>query len=130
MMAKFVEYARRLGCALALLLWFSLLLLPCALFTLARNGEITLFPSEIPGDSWLRVRLLLDDGVSGLSFTTSNSQRNENDRRACVSSTVHYWLWRGEGTGITHYCECYHREATDQAWRLAMEEPAVNCEPD
>ena len=54
------QYLKRLGIVLLLVLWFAFLSLPCALFALARDGQIVFSRSRLPGDVLLRIQLLSD----------------------------------------------------------------------
>ena len=128
-MPTLARVLKRLGCALALVCWFTLLLLPCALFALARDGQIVFSRSGLPGDILLRVQLLTDADYTGLSFTTSSVSRSEDGVRACVHSTVRYLFWRGESAGVARYCECYTRAGSSTPWLLSPDAPPTSCQP-
>ena len=128
-MATLARALKRIGCALALVCWFAFLLLPCALFALARDGQIVFSRSGLPGDVLLRVQLLTDADYTGLSFTTSSVSRSEDGARACVRSTVRYLFWRGESASVARYCECYARTGSNAPWLLSPDAPATSCQP-
>jgi hypothetical protein len=108
----------RLGCAGALVIWFTLLLTPIMLIVLAAQGEIGLWYGGSVPDSeahpLLQVRLLMDIENQGFSLTHS-SIRAQNDTSTCMQTDVRYFLWEGEGEDAT-YCDCYHRANADAPW--------------
>ena len=118
---------KRVGCGVALVGWFSFLLLPCALFALARDGEIIIPRSNLPGHVLLHVQLLSDDDYTGLSFRTSVSQRAEPGLQACIRSTVRYIFWRGESVPSVTFCECYSRSDADARWSFTSAAPPATC---
>lgn len=112
--------ARRLGCALLLLLWFALLLTPCALFYLAAYGEIRLQHRDIPqphAHPFLLASLVSETGDRGLRFETS-WVASADDESLCVETAVRFLLWEysGDNQNVS-FCDCYRR---DQAggWEL------------
>ena len=115
---------RKLGCGLALLLWFALLLTPCALFFLAANGEIRLNHRDIP-DAYAHPLLL----VSLISETADRGLRVESswiaggasdDQTICVETAVRFLLWEySGGNQNVRYCDCYERAAPASIWQLS-----------
>lgn len=112
---------RRVGCGLLVPLWFMLLLLPCALFYLAVNGEIRIWHDNVP-DPYSQPRLLvslvseMDD--RGLRVETSSVFNPSLDNLStCVESKVRFLLWQSQGGNqdVT-YCECYVRDDEESAW--------------
>lgn len=128
--ASLAKALKRLGCALLLVCWFAFLLLPCALFALARDGQIVIPRTNLHGDVLIRIQLLTDADHAGLSFTTSSTSRSNDRMRACILSTVRYFFWRGERKGVTQYCECYYRTRTQTRWLLSPEAPPTACQPE
>ena len=120
--------SRRIGCALLLILWFAFLLLPCALFALARDGRIVLKRSALPGDDLLRVQLIMDREYSGIALSSGRPSRSDDRLRACVYSAVRYIFWRGAGIAPARYCECYSRANGDANWRLANDGGGPDCQ--
>jgi hypothetical protein len=101
---------RRLGCAVALIFWFALLMLPCFFFALLRDGEIVLSQGDIPGQE-LRVWLLSESDERGFGLSRPVVIQGDDFSRVCVETHVDYYLWAGEGEP-TSYCECYVRDIT------------------
>ncbi|MCY4069932.1 MAG: hypothetical protein OXG60_01400 [Chloroflexi bacterium] len=112
---------RRVGCGLLVPLWFMLLLMPCALFYLAVNGEIRIWHDSVP-DPYSQPRLLIslisemDD--RGLRIETSSVFKpNADNLSLCVETKVRFVLWESQGGNqdVT-YCECYGRADEESAW--------------
>ena len=93
----------KLGCGIALIIWFSLLLAPCFMFILATRGEISIATGEAP-EQRLRIWLIQEARQSGLGV--SNASVKQVDENVCVQTSVTFILWRGEASP-TEYCECY-----------------------
>lgn len=114
---------RRLGCAMLLLLWFALLLTPCALFYLAAKGEIRLAHRDIPqphAHPLLLVSLVSETEDRGLRIETSRIVHTRaTDGMICVETTVRFLLWQySGGNQDAGYCDCYQREESEAAWDL------------
>lgn len=101
------------------LLWFAFLLTPCALFTLASEGEITIgHPGDMPAAEeypLLQVGLIMERESRGLRFTRSALSAGPGER--CVQTHVSYLMWEGSGEAVS-YCDCYERDANDTRWLL------------
>ncbi|MYE26061.1 MAG: hypothetical protein F4X87_02360 [Chloroflexi bacterium] len=115
--------ARRLGCALAVLIWFALLLTPCALFYLAANGEIRFDHRDVPqphAHPLLLVSLVSEAADRGLRFESSRIvEAQSNSERLCVETAVRFFLWEySGGNQDVSYCDCYQGEASDADWEL------------
>lgn len=112
---------KRLGCGLLLVLWFTLLLTPCALFYLAANGEIRIWHSDIPEPSAhprLLVELVSEVDYRGLQLTRSYSVGAPADN-ICIQTDVNFYLWESiEDELDTSYCDCYERSSAEDAWQL------------
>src|SRR5258708_38104019 len=61
----------RIGCGLAVVLWFMLLTLPCFAVVLATQGEIILTHSDIPFDDF-RVWLIQQPRQRGIAISNSH----------------------------------------------------------
>lgn len=122
-----VRYLKRLGIALILVVWFAFLSLPCALFALARDGQIVFSRSRLPGDVLLRIQLLSDVDYTGLSITTSQVSRDEDASKACVRSRVRYVFWRGASVESVQFCECYRKDEDSAFWLSAKEQAPTDC---
>lgn len=116
---------RRLLLSVALVIWFTLLLLPCVLFTLAINQEIVISTGDLPGQQ-LRVWLVMEPMQRGLGYSfASVAQRSENS--ACLTTNNGFLLWQGRGEPAS-YCECYERASAAEPWTLASVDMAA-CSP-
>jgi len=115
---------RKLGCGLALLLWFTLLLTPCALFFLAANGEIRLNHRDLPAPHahpLLLVSLISEAADRGLRLESSwIAKRANDDQTICVETAVRFLLWEySGGNQNVNYCDCYERPAPAANWELS-----------
>jgi len=113
--------ARRLGCGLALLFWFTALLTPCALFYLASHGEIRLNHRDIPqshAHPLLLVSLVSEAEDRGLRIETSWKANSLSDETMlCVQTSVRFLLWEySGGNQNVRYCDCYARQDADAIW--------------
>lgn len=115
--------ARRLGCGLALLFWFTALLTPCALFYLATNGEIRLEHRTMPqphAHPLLLLSLVSEAEDRGLRIETSwiaGSQSDEN--MLCVETAVRFLLWEySGGNQNVSFCDCYRRRGAEANWEF------------
>lgn len=122
---------RRVGCGLAVILWFMLLLMPCVLFYLAANGEIRIWHDAVP-DPHAHPRLLLsllsEKEDRGLRIEASSVfNPDADDLSTCVQTDVRFLLWESQGGNqdVT-YCECYQRSNADAVWALSRTY-ANNC---
>jgi hypothetical protein len=110
----------RFGCGVLLVVWFAVMLLPCALIGLAFNGEITIPHGNVPEPAehpLFQVRLIMEIENRGLQFTRTGIHP-ESDTAVCVQSTVTYLLWQQEDDQETSvvYCDCYERPDSQTAW--------------
>lgn len=114
---------RRLGCGLLLLLWFMLLLTPCALFYLAANSEIRLWHRDVPephAHPLLLISLVSEMDDRGFRVESSFVTRNLAAPSAvCVETDVRFLLWqtRSDNQDVM-YCDCYEREGEHGVWLL------------
>jgi hypothetical protein len=122
--------ARRLGCAIALLIWFTLLLTPCALFYLAAEGEIRFDHRDIPephAHPFLLISLVSEMEDRGLRIETSRvADTRSSEGVICVETTVRFLLWQysGGNQDVT-YCDCYRRQESEEAWELRGTSPGL-----
>lgn len=116
--------ARRLGCGLALLFWFAVLMMPCALFYLAANGEIRLEHRHIPqphAHPLLLIALVSEAEDRGLRFEASWIAGSQLDDNAlCVETAVRFLLWEASGGNQNvSFCDCYTRQDAGAGWEFA-----------
>ncbi len=112
---------KRLGCGLLLVLWFLVLLTPCALIALATQGEIVLTHSDVPNDD-LRIWLIQEAGQRGIAV--SNARRvDAANATTCTLTDVRFLLWQGTGGEAQHYCSCYAHQET--GWSSVAEGDAA-----
>ncbi len=116
--------ARRLGCALALLFWFAVLMMPCALFYLAARGEIRLEQRQAPqphAHPLLLIALVSEAEDRGLRIERSwiaGSQLDDNS--LCVETAVSFLLWEASGGNQNvSFCDCYTRQDSGADWEFA-----------
>ena len=114
---------RRAGCGFILVLWFGLLLSPCALLYLAANGEIRLWHREIPeshAHPLLLISLISGADDRGVRMESSSIASETADGDAiCVETTVRFLLWQSSSASQdARYCDCYGRATIDAPWRL------------
>ena len=118
---------QRLGCGIALVIWFAFLLLPLLLFVLAIQGDITiLHGDDIPDRQThprFQIYVQMEPEVQGFQFTTS-SIKEIDSQNTCIEVNVRYFLWEGQGDPAT-YCDCYSRETTEDDW--SYEETVLNA---
>lgn len=93
----------RLGCAVALILWFTLLLSPCFMIVLATRGEISVTTGPAP-EQRVRIWLIQEADQSGIGISSGTMIQHEDE--ICVQTDVNFVLWQGEAQPV-QYCECY-----------------------
>ena len=113
---------RRIGCAILIVLWFALLLVPCGLFYFAVQQEVTIPLGSLPGQE-LRVWLVMEPRSRGLGIS-SGQVASQTDSSLCVQTTTTYLLWAGRPENST-YCECYARSQPDQPWSYVSNMPGT-----
>jgi hypothetical protein len=120
---KIRRYLRRLGCGIALVLWFTFLLTPCVMVVLATQHEIILTHSDIPQDDF-RIWLIQSIGQRGIGV--ANSRRvSAADGNVCTIIDGFFVLWEGKPASSTHYCSCYQKQ--DYEW-VSTAEGAEACQ--
>lgn len=110
----------RIGCGIALIGWFALLLMPCALFYMASAGQITLHHANIPepdSHPLVQVQLVMEPRNRGFSVTSSQPI-STSDNAMCVQTEVRYLLWQSEADRSQNvtFCDCYERSSTEAEW--------------
>jgi hypothetical protein len=120
----------RLGCAVALLIWFALLLLPCGMIYLAMGNTIAIPNDSIPEPEQhplYEVQLIMEVENRGLKLSSS-SIASEAETRLCIETTANYLLWQSDETATnSQFCQCYQRRDTASSWRY-IEQYAGHCE--
>ena len=110
---------KRLGCALLLVAWFALLMMPCGLFYLAANGEIRLEHGDIPNPHshpLLLVSLISERDERGLRIESSFVAATEP--QLCIETSARFLLWHSSGGNQdVVFCDCYAGGADN--WTLA-----------
>lgn len=104
---------QRVGCSVALVLWFTLLLVPCFCFLLATQEEITIPQGGAPGQA-IRIWLIMEAEERGLGISSTSAQQT-SDNALCVETTTRFVLWMGRGESQVS-CECYERNNDDVPW--------------
>lgn len=104
---------RRIGCGLLLVIWFSILLLPCFLIVLAVQQEIVVSQGGAPGQQ-LRLWLISEADERGLGISTA-SVRQTSPNALCVQTNVRFLMWSGHDDPLA-YCDCYERADEDAPW--------------
>ena len=113
----------RLGCGALLAFWFILLLIPCALFYLAANGEIRFWHRDIPqshSHPLLLISLVSQADNRGLRIENSSAVDNGADETSiCIQTLVRFALWEtNEDSQDVSYCDCYRRVDAAAVWEL------------
>lgn len=99
---------RRLGCIIALVIWFAVLLLPCLLIVMATQQEVVISTGSAPGQN---IRLWLISEIDERGFALSSaSVRRQDEASVCVQTDVRFLLWAGSADPVS-YCECYQRDS-------------------
>lgn len=104
---------RRLGCGIALVLWFALLLVPCLLIVMATQGEITISQGSLPGQQ-IRVWLIMEATERGFGISSTSTQQTDPNI-ACVQTNTRFVLWAGQADPLS-YCDCYARADAESPW--------------
>ena len=99
---------RRLGCIIALVIWFAVLLSPCFLIVLATQQEIVVSTGSAPGQQ-TRLWLISEIDARGLALSSA-SVREQDESAICVQTDVRFFLWAGTAAPVS-YCECYERDS-------------------
>jgi hypothetical protein len=103
----------RVGCAVALILWFTLLLSPCFAIVLVSRGEISIPTGNAP-EQRIRVWLIMEAAQRGLGISNASIQ-SVGVNQLCVQTNISFLLWQGRGEPSS-YCECYERNSESEGW--------------
>jgi hypothetical protein len=105
--------------ALGLVIWFLLLMSPCALFWFASGGELILHHANIPdpvSHPLLQIGTISESDYRGLRITTSYVT-TQTETNMCVETHANYLLWRSRGESPnTAFCDCYAR--ANDTWQF------------
>lgn len=119
--ARATHPLKRVVGGLLVVLWFTLLLTPCAFFYLAANGEIRIWHDDIPEPNAhprLLVELVSEVDYRGLQLTRSYDV-GISDQERCIQTDVTFYLWQSIEEDLdTSYCDCYQRVDSDASWEL------------
>lgn len=108
---------KRMGCALILVLWFVLLLMPCFFIFMATQGELAIQLGDIPGQSF-RIWLINETRERGFAISQPSVVSTSSDNLAtCMRMDVSFLLWQGEGKPTT-FCECFERLSSSEQWTV------------
>ena len=113
---------RRLGCIIALVIWFLILLAPCFLIVLAVQQEISISTGSAPGQQ-TRLWLISEAEQRGLAISTASTHQ-ATATGVCVETDVRFLLWTGQSDPLS-YCDCYQRENVDAPWSQTTTAPGV-----
>jgi hypothetical protein len=105
---------RRIGCGVLLVIWFVLVMSPCAVFLIATQGEIRLPLGGAPNQE-LRLWLIMQPRERGFGLSLASVRDVPGEGIACVQTDVRYLLWTGSGENVV-YCVCYARPDGDADW--------------
>lgn len=112
----------KIGCALGLVIWFSILLTPCAMFWLASGNSLIIHHGSVPDPEshpLLEIGLFMDADNSGFKIIRSQITTGD-DTGICMQTTVNYLLWQSSETGNPDavFCDCYLRDESESPWQL------------
>jgi hypothetical protein len=117
---------RRLGCSVALVVWFIVLLAPCLCIVLATQGEIAIRLGDIPGQSF-RLWLLNESRERGLGISRPSLVTSSDANQVCLQTDVSFVLWVGSAEATT-FCECYTHSYNLSNWELTSNHQG-SCRP-
>jgi hypothetical protein len=117
---------RRLGCGVALIIWFVLMLTPCLLIVLATQGQITILLSGGP-EREFRIWMVMESDRRGFGIANPSLHEDPKNDAVCVQTDVRFALWMGEGKPAS-YCECFQHSSSDGNWH-SINTRQGNCEP-
>jgi hypothetical protein len=116
---------RRAGCLAALVVWFVILLTPCAFFLLATQEQITITLGAAP-EQTLRIWLINEVKERGVGISWA-SVTAENETGLCVQTNTRFILWMGKADNAT-FCACYTRQSPAASWMPGRAYSGA-CEP-
>lgn len=111
---------QRVGCAVLIIIWFVIMLIPMALIILAIEGNITVHHGRSVPDRHehprLQIRLITELDYRGFQITNSTLDQ-DSEANLCIQTNVRYILWQGDGEDA-QFCDCYSRENPDRDWQF------------
>src|SRR5260221_14161773 len=108
---KIPKLLSRIGCGLAVVLWFMLLTLPCFAVVLATQGEILLTHSDIPFDDF-RAWLIQQPRQRGIAISDSHRvSAVDGSNSLCTVLGAPFILRDGQPVPSPHSCSCYKLES-------------------
>lgn len=116
---------RRAGCLVGLVVWFVILLTPCAFFLLATQEQITITLGAVPEQA-LRIWLINEVKERGVGISWA-SVTAENETGLCVQTDTRFILWMGKADDAT-FCACYTRQSPAAPWMPGRAYSGA-CEP-
>jgi hypothetical protein len=120
----------RLGCGLLLIVWFMVLLLPCAMIYLAMGYTIFIPNGTIPEPEQhprFEIQLIMEIENRGFKLSSS-SIASETETQLCINNEANYLLWQSDETAQdSQYCQCYERRNVESSWRFD-EQYAGQCD--
>lgn len=117
---------RRLGCTIAVIIWFVVLLTPCLCIVLASQGEIAVRLGDVPGQSF-RLWLVNESRQRGIAISRPSIYASEEQHQVCLQTNVNFFLWMGSAEA-TIYCECYTQLVNNTGWELLSNQQTA-CQP-
>lgn len=118
---------RRVGCTILLILWFALLLLPCALIVIASQGEVSISQGGLPGQA-IRLWLINEIDERGFGFASTSITQPADPNTICLQTDTRFLLWAGRAEPVS-YCECFARADSDAEWGFSTSHEGV-CRAD
>ncbi|NJO84723.1 MAG: hypothetical protein HC828_19460 [Blastochloris sp.] len=109
----------RLGCGLLLVLWFTFLLTPCFLITMATQGQITISLGGLP-DQQLRAWLIMEMRERGFGISVP-TVIEQSETAAVMQVDNRFLLWAGRADPVS-FCNRFERADANSAWQLADSE--------
>ncbi|MBK8028134.1 MAG: hypothetical protein IPK17_01225 [Chloroflexi bacterium] len=104
---------RRLGCTIALIIWFTLLLAPCFLIVMATQGELTISQGNLPGQQ-IRLWLIMEADERGLGVSSTSTQQLDLNTIG-LQTNINFLLWSGQADALI-YCETFTRVSASDPW--------------
>ena len=113
---------RRLGCTIALIIWFTLLLAPCFLIVMATQGELTISQGNLPGQQ-IRLWLIMEADERGLGVSSTSTQQLDLNTIG-LQTNINFLLWSGQADALI-YCETFTRASASDPWTPTTTETAA-----
>ncbi len=113
---------RRVGCTIALIIWFTLLLAPCFLIVMATQGELTISQGSLPGQQ-IRVWLIMEADERGLGVSSTSTQSLDANTIG-LQTNINFLLWSGQADPLV-YCETFTRVSESDPWTPTTTETAA-----